>query len=686
MQTRSLYIASLQKNSGSFSIALGLMELLVQNYQNVGIFEPVISSARDSAQLIDIFSLSQNPDEAYCFESRQFLKQIAADEKQAYAAVIEKYEMLRDTYDFILILGINRDLISSVLDYDINFSVANHIGAPFAAVLSGKDKEAEAIESEMRFEKRRIEKSGCELFAFFVNMVSPQILRKLPKEPKSYYLPFKQRLSMLSVSEIQSALEAKQMYGRTSGLKRLVAKARVVSSHPGTFLRESEEGEFVITAADRGDIVLAVLAVLGSANMPLPSGVLLCGKLDISDYDRLIASHEDLALPILHTDISTYHAAAALENLSPSLNAKTKNKLAIAQGVFFDYVDSLGLQKRLLEAKSDVLTPLMFTHRIVTAAKRINTDIVLPESGDERILRAAELLAHKKICAVTLIGSADTIQNDARSLGLDMKKVRIIDHAAYEKIDVLTQMVYEKRKHKGMSRAEAREWLENDVSAFAAALVQCGICDGMVSGAAHTTAQTIRPALQLIGTREETGIVSSIFFIALETKVLVYGDCAINKDPSARELAQIAISSAASAKAFGLDPQIAMLSYSSGDSGSGAVVQKVKEATALVRQLAPHLPVEGPIQYDAAVDETVAHKKLPESRVAGHANVFIFPDLNSGNNTYKAVQRSSDAVAMGPVLQGLNKSVNDLSRGCSVDDIVSTAAITAVQAGSKRQK
>ena len=356
-----------------------------------------------------------------------------------------------------------------------------------------------------------------------------------------------------------------------------------------------------------------------------------------------------------------------------------ERKIALALGVFDQNVDLSAITRRAALSTSEVTTPAMFQFRLFERARRRIRHIVLPESEDERILRAAELLLRRGLVEITLLGDPNTVRANAAALGLDLEGARVLDHTRSPWREEFAEALYRLRRHKGMTRDLARETLLNR-SYFATMMVHMGHAHGMVSGAAHTTADTIRPALQIIKTRPGYSIVSSVFFMCLATKVLVYGDCAINPDPTAQELAEIALASAETAATFGIEPRVAMLSYSSGDSGKGADVEKVRRATALVKERRPDLPVEGPIQYDAAVDPEVARKKMPGSPVAGRATVFIFPDLNTGNNTYKAVQRSTGALAIGPILQGLKRPVNDLSRGCTVADVVNTVAITAIQA------
>jgi phosphate acetyltransferase len=325
------------------------------------------------------------------------------------------------------------------------------------------------------------------------------------------------------------------------------------------------------------------------------------------------------------------------------------------------------------------MTPIMFEYELIERAKAHPRRIVLPEGEDDRVLRAADILLRRRVVDLTILGDERETRARGAALGLDLAGAEIVDPAGASVRDEYAHVYYELRKHKGITEELARD-VVGDPSYFATMLVHRGAADGMVSGAAHTTGDTIRPAFEIIKVSPGSALVSSVFFMCLTDRVLVYGDCAVNPQPDSEGLAEIAISSAETARSFGIDPYVAMLSYSTGTSARGERVDTVRRATEIARERRPDLKIDGPIQYDAAVDASVARAKLPESDVAGRATVFIFPDLDTGNVAYKAVQRSSGAVAVGPVLQGLRKPVNDLSRGCSVTDIITTVAITAIQA------
>ena len=328
-----------------------------------------------------------------------------------------------------------------------------------------------------------------------------------------------------------------------------------------------------------------------------------------------------------------------------------------------------------------VIGPELFERNLIVQAREKNAHIVLPEGDDDRILEAAAQLLKLKVCQLTILGDPEAIASRAKELGHDISGATLTDPSTGSQLEEFAADFADMRKHKGLSLDEARETM-TDISYYATMMVQKGLADGMVSGAAHTTAHTIKPSFQIIKTVPGASVVSSIFLMVMDGTLWAFGDCAVNPNPTPEQLAEIAAVSAQTASQFGIDPKVAMLSYSTGSSGAGEDVEAVVRATEAAKEANPDLQLDGPLQFDAAVVESVGQKKMPDSDVAGKANVFVFPDLNCGNITYKAVQRTADALAVGPILQGLNKPVNDLSRGATVPDIVNTVAITAIQAGN----
>ncbi|MBW2072563.1 MAG: phosphate acetyltransferase, partial [Deltaproteobacteria bacterium] len=436
----------------------------------------------------------------------------------------------------------------------------------------------------------------------------------------------------------------------------------------------------IITPGDRADMILGSLLTTFSTTYPHIAGILLTGGLVPEPaVQKLIEGSNKSPAPIIWVDTDTYTTAMDVNSVHPVITPENDRKIASALGLFESHVDGEELAERITTIRSARVTPAMFEYQLIERAKARRQHIILPEGEEERILRASEILNRRGVVDITLLGNEEEINKKIRALGLSLKGVDMIDPLSSPWLEEFAATYYELRKHKDISTEMARDAV-TDVSYFGTMAVYLGKAAGMVSGSVHTTAHTIRPAFEIIRTKPGCSIVSSVFFMCLADRVLVYGDCAINPQPDSEQLADIAISSAETARMFGIEPRIAMLSYSTGESGKGKSVEVVREATRIARERRPDLKLEGPIQYDAAVDDNVAATKMPDSDVAGHATVFIFPDLNTGNNTYKAVQRSANAVAVGPVLQGLNKPVNDLSRGCTVTDIVNTVAITAIQA------
>jgi phosphate acetyltransferase len=500
------------------------------------------------------------------------------------------------------------------------------------------------------------------------------------KEPV-YILPEEPNLGKPTVGEVVRALGGQMLQGDPDWLNREVQDFKVAAMNLPHFVDYITEGTLIITPTDRADVILGSLATSVSETYPNISGMLLTGGLTLEpQVQRLIEGAKNASpVPIFSVVTDTFTTAMNASSVRAVLTSDNDRKIASALGLFESHVDTKELEDRVEVIRSTRVTPIMFEYELIERAKAKRQHIVLPEGDEERILRASEILLRRGVVDLTLLGNADELNAKIGALGLDLEGIQIIDPFQSELLDRYAASFHDMRKHKGISEAMAKDTV-TDVSYFGTMMVYEGDAGGMVSGAVHTTGETIRPALQIIRTRPGVSVVSSVFLMCLADRVLVYGDCAVNPNPNAEQLADIAISSAETAQIYGIDPRIAMCSYSTGESGKGQDVEKVREATRIARDRRPDLKIEGPIQYDAAVDAGVARTKMPESEVAGHATVFIFPDLNTGNNLYKAVQRTANAVAIGPILQGLNKPVNDLSRGCTVTDIVNTVAITAIQA------
>jgi len=686
MQINSLYLSSTKKNSGMVAISLGLIQLLKTKFHKVAIFKPIIKDTTDKELIFlkEYFSLSLEEDKLFLYDLDRFEKLVSEDKLDDIVTnIIEHYELLKQQYDFVLVFGLSKEYISS-LDFDINYKIAKNISTPFINIINGYKKQNQQIIEDIKLEYNAIKKEKLNYYSTFVNKIDKNSIKILKKQLKKqdlkdiYILPYLQTIQNLTINDIYTQLNTQLLYGSKKFLNQQINDIKVISMTLDNCLEYINENDLIIVSKDRSDIIAGLLLLLKANKSKKIAAILLSGNLEINNnFDNLLKSYHNISIAILGIKDDTFTTAMKVKQIKPQLTKKSYSKISLLLGIFTKYIEP----NFTIDTKNtkNIMTPLMFEYNIFNLAKQNKKHIVLPESEDDRILRAAEILLHQRIVKITLLGDKTKIQQRAKILGLDITKASIIDPAISSLTKDFASKLYILRKHKGMLFETALEIIKHEKNYFATMMVQENYADGMVSGASSTTANTVRPALQIIKTKKDIDIVSSVFFICMDTKVLVFADCAINPNPTATQLAQIASSSIATAKAFNIESKVAMLSYSTGNSGSGADVDKIIEATKLTKKQNSSIEIEGPIQYDAAVDKTVSKKKLPNSKVAGDASILIFPDLNSGNNTYKAVQRSSGAVAIGPILQGLNKPVNDLSRGCSVKDIINTVAITAIQ-------
>ncbi|MDR2551301.1 MAG: phosphate acetyltransferase [Desulfobulbus sp.] len=690
----SLYIANLEKESGKLVVTLGVMEILSRRIDRVGFFRPIVpgdgSNDNDINLIKKRYNIGLEYDEIAGISHDEARALIAGgDDQLLFREIVRKFSEVRKKCDFLLCEGPTIVNMSDAFDYDISIRIARELGSPTLHVVNGRDRTVAEIEKNIGVAEKIYEQYQCPLLAIFVNRIAPGLLAAAATEirgqhrDKPYrfdFLPEMAGFSMPTMEEITEGIGARHFSGPCSGLQRDVHAIKVAAMSSSNYIDFLEEDDLVVTAGDRPDIIFATLGAIASRNYPSPAGLLLSGGMEPSpSMVKLLDGIGGLALPIYLMDGDTFSVARHAGEIKGVVRPHNEQKINRALGVFESHVDTSGLEQRVIETKSATMSPLMFEYSLFQRARSIRKHVVLPEGCEERILQAAEILRSREVVDLTLLGDEKIIRSRAATLGLRLQDVQIIDPRGSELREEFIESLYQARRHKGATRDYARDVI-NDVSYFGTLMVHTGRADGMVSGAAHTTQQTVRPAFQIIRTRPEVRVISSVFFMCFQTKVLVYGDCAVNPNPSSEDLAEIAIRSAETAAMFDIDPVVAMLSYSSGDSGQGEDVERVRQAVLLARQRRPELKIDGPLQYDAAIDLAVGSQKMPESEVAGRASVFIFPDLNTGNNTYKAVQRSSGAVAIGPILQGLNKPVNDLSRGCLVTDIVNTVAITAIQA------
>ncbi|MGM0359746.1 phosphate acetyltransferase [Streptomyces griseoaurantiacus] len=685
--TRSVYVTGIDRSDGRQVVELGVMELLTRRVDRVGVFRPLVHDGPDRMfeLLRSRFRLSQDATTVHGMDYHEASAlQAERGTDELVSTLVDRFHRVARDYDVVLVLG--TDFADTQLpdELALNARLANEFGAAVIPVVGGRGQSAESVLAETRNAHRAYQGLGCDVLAMVANRVEradrdlvAERLGPLLPVP-GYVLPEEPALSAPTVAQVVSALGATVVLGDDAGLARDALDFVFGGAMLPNLLPALTPGCLVVTPGDRADLVVGALAA-HSAGTPPIAGVLL--TLDEVPSQEILTLADRLApgTPVLSVAEGSFPTAAELFSLEGKLNAATPRKAETAIGLFERHVDTADLLGRVSAPSTGRVTPMMFEHELLEQARSDKRRVVLPEGTEERVLHAAEVLLRRGVCELTLLGPVDTIRKKAADLGVDLADAQLVDPATSELRESFAQRYAAVRAHKGVTVELAYD-VVSDVNYFGTLMVQEGLADGMVSGSVHSTAATIRPAFEIIKTRADARIVSSVFFMCLADKVLVYGDCAVNPDPDAEQLADIATQSAATAARFGVEPRIAMLSYSTGSSGSGADVDKVREATALVRARRPDLRIEGPIQYDAAVEPSVAATKLPGSEVAGQASVLIFPDLNTGNNTYKAVQRSAGAIAVGPVLQGLRKPVNDLSRGALVGDIVNTVAITAIQA------
>nr|WP_203659951.1 phosphate acetyltransferase [Streptomyces sp. SID14446] len=691
--TRSVYVTGIDRGDGRQVVELGVMELLTRQVDRVGVFRPLVHDGPD--RLFELlrarYRLAQDPATVYGMDYHEASAlQAEQGTDELVSTLVDRFHLVARDYDVVLVLGTDFAATQLPDELALNARLANEFAASVIPVVGGRGQTAESVRAETRNAYRAYDGLGCDVLAMVVNRVEPEVRTEVLERLGTrlpvpcYVLPDEPALSAPTVAQITQALGGEVLLGDDAGLSRDALDFVFGGAMLPNFLRALTPGCLVVTPGDRADLVIGALAA-HSAGTPPIAGILLTLNEHPSDEILTLATRLAPGTPVVSVAGTSFPTATELFSLEGKLNAATPRKAETALGLFERYVDTSDLLKRVSAPSSDRLTPMMFEHKLLEQARSDRRRVVLPEGTEERVLHAAEVLLRRGVCDLTLLGPAEQIRKKAADLGIDLTAAQLIDPQTSDLRHSFAERYAELRAHKGVTVELAYDVVA-DVNYFGTLMVQQGLADGMVSGAVHSTAATIRPAFEIIKTRPDSKIVSSVFFMCLADKVLVYGDCAVNPDPDAEQLCDIAIQSAATAEQFGVEARIAMLSYSTGTSGTGADVDKVREATDLVRLRRGDLRIEGPIQYDAAVEPSVAATKLPESEVAGQASVLIFPDLNTGNNTYKAVQRSAGAIAVGPVLQGLRKPVNDLSRGALVQDIVNTVAITAIQAQTPDQK
>ncbi|MBC7890361.1 MAG: phosphate acetyltransferase [Ferruginibacter sp.] len=693
--SKAIYIASSEPNSGKSVITLGLMNLLVGKIKNIAYFKPVVNERAETSKDIHIetilshFGLNINYSDTFAFTYDELLHHRSEGNNSFIIdSIIAKFKKLEETHDFVVVEGTGFNGDGASFEFDSNIDIAKNLGIPLILITKGDNNTPEEIGNGILSTYQVLHDKEVQVLAVIANKINPndenelkQILtNRLPKEVLSSVIPFNKDLGNPTMKEIVEVVKGKLLFGNNL-LSNQVDHFIVGAMQLRNCLTRLKENTLIVTPGDRADIIVAMLQANISKNYPKVAGMILSGGLEPEEPIIKLVEGLETVIPMIQVSSGTFETVNKVGAVQSRIYAGNKPKIELAISTFEKYIDAEAIVNRIVTAHPEGITPRMFQFQLVKRAKLHKKHIVLPEGNDDRILIAASKLIKQEVVELTILGKKEEIETALirLNISLDLDKVKIINPQDSLFYQDYAATLYELRKTKNVNMEMARDMM-TDGSYFGTMMVFKGDADGMVSGAVHTTQHTIRPALQFVKTKPGVSTVSSIFFMCLPDRVTVFGDCAVNPNPTSEQLAEIAISSAESSIMFGIEPKIAMLSYSSGNSGQGEEVDKVRRATEIVRERRPDLVVEGPIQYDAAVDPVIGKQKMPDSPVAGQASVLIFPDLNTGNNTYKAVQRETGALAIGPMLQGLNKPVNDLSRGCTVDDIFNTVVITAIQA------
>lgn len=697
---QSLYLASLDANSGKSGVAFGVMNLLTRRAGSVAVFRPIVRDehARPPAPpilngletevvtgdpVITLLREHYRLPQTYESAVGATYTDVRTDADEALSRIVDRYHALAAEHEVVLVVGSDYSDVGASVEFAFNTRVAVNLAAPMLLIITGYGQTPADIDAALSFGVAQAESDHATVLGTIVNRVDPADVEQVrAAHPGTGVIVEAPELGAPTVAELIEAADATLLSGDPDVLTRIVGDVVVAAMTLPNLLLRLADDKAVILPGDRSDVMLGLLAAHQAEGTPSLSGIFLTGGLRPAPQVLDIVAGLDSRLPIALVQHDTFETANLIGDVTGTIASGGERKAALALEAFAAGVDGDDLLDRLRLAKPTVVTPIMFEHSMIGRAKELDKHIVLPEGAEPRILKAAEILLRRGVARLTLLGEESEVRSQASQLGVDISAAKVLNPGDHEIRERFADEYARLRAHRGVTVEAAYDTVA-DVSYFGTMMVHTGMADGMVSGAVHTTAHTIRPSFEIIKTKPGVAIVSSVFFMCLEDRVLVYGDCAVNPDPDAAQLADIALSSADTAAEFGVDPRVAMLSYSTGSSGGGEAVEKVREATEIVRSRRPDLPVDGPIQYDAAADAGVAGTKMPDSPVAGKATVFIVPDLNTGNNLYKAVQRSAGAIAVGPVLQGLRKPVNDLSRGATVPDIVNTVALTAIQADGR---
>jgi phosphate acetyltransferase len=693
--SKAIYIATIESDSGKSLVSLGLLRMMLTKSSKVGYFRPIINEGKDSKYddhtntAINFFNLDIEYKDCYAYKQSEVVHLLSHGKSdEVIQHVIEKYKKLEAKYDYVLVEGSDFSGEGGFTELDVNLMIAKNLGIPALIVGSGNGKKKSDFIHSMQLTYKSFIKKEVDVIGLIANKIEvdevdyirKELKRNIPNKVQIDIIPKINFLANPTVKEVAESLGGKVLFGEQF-LENSIGSFNSGAMQLRNYLTRIRENALVVTPGDRADIILGALQANASSNYPKIAGIILTGGILPEESIIKLIEGVQSTVPIISVEEGTFKTTNKIGAVKSKIYATHNKKILLSLDTFDTHVNAVGLTNILTSHSSVKLTPSMFQYNMLQKAKKHRKHIVLPEGNDERVIRAASRLQLLNIVDLTILGDKATIQLKCDQIGLqiDLESINILNPEDSIHNESFEKTLLEARKHKGMTATIAKD-LVKDVSYYGTLMIMNGLADGMVSGAAHTTQHTIKPSLQLIKTKPGVSVVSSVFFMCLSDRVSVMGDCAVNPNPNAEQLAEIATTSAKSAESFGIEAKIAMLSYSSGSSGKGEEVEKVRKATEIVKAQYPELKIEGPIQYDAAVDMSVAKTKMPESEVAGQASVLIFPDLNTGNNTYKAIQRETGALAIGPMLQGLNKPVNDLSRGCTVEDIYNTVLLTAIQA------
>ena len=708
---------------------VGIMQEMAPQCKKVGYFR-VLSTDPQADRKIKLmkarFGIESTPDVMYGATAAEAAEAMATDTDEVLVQkILQRFEEYRRGYDFVLVGGISLEgrarYWDERLSTALNVPVVSTWHYPLALVKSSDPKakhaphytslddqpahacaEDQILMEIMEYKSAHSQRPGAPKVAgVVVTGIEPErykeVCGKMIQQLNSLQFPVlalvpqSDILEYPNMQEVQRHLRAKVLFGhellqRNPHPMKHTVVATLSAANLVMHCQDVGNDIVLITHATRMDIVLSIVTASKAKNTVTISGIILTGIKEYGDEPTmqiLQGLGREMPFPVLGVEFDTYSVASRLHDMVPKIMNTSVAKMEEAEHLFDKYINK-DITDQWLNGR-DVrpdMTKELFQVEIVKRAREKRRHIVLPEGDDPRVVQAAGELKSRGLCDLTLLGQPDLVESIAVQRQVDLTGVTVINPLAEKDFENRVNQLVELRKSKGMIESKARDIMSNDFTYWGTLMMQNGMVDGMVSGARHTTADTMRPALQIIKTQPGHSLVSSVFFMLLPDKVYVFGDCAINVEPNAEQMAEIAVATAKTAAIFGIDPRVAMLSYATGTSNTGPMIEKVEKATALAQQMLPGVPIAGPLQFDAAVDPAVAREKVKggENEVAGRATVLIFPDLNTGNNTYKAVQQTSKCIAMGPIMQGLRRPINDLSRGCTVEDIVNTVIITCLQA------